>query len=116
MDLVFLHEFRLSTLIGIYPWERKVPQTIELNLDIGLSSSLACSTDKVSDTIDYAEVVQRIRDSLAQRHFCLAEALAEHVAQLLLREFDSPFVRVSVTKLGLMNGVKRLGVVIERSR
>jgi len=114
MDIVFLHELRLQTSIGVYPWERKVAQTIQLDLEIGLPHSRAGQSDDVADTIDYAMVVKRIKETLAERHFALAEALAEHVAGLLRTEFGSPWVRVAVTKLGLINEVKRLGVVIER--
>jgi 7,8-dihydroneopterin aldolase/epimerase/oxygenase len=115
MDIVFLRELKLKTLIGVLPWERQAPQTVQFDLEIGLPTSLPCVTDNVADTIDYSRVVKRIKEALAERRFALAEALAEHVAQLLLQEFNSPWVRVSVTKLGLMNEAKQLGVVIERS-
>ena len=39
----------------------------------------------------------------------LLEKLAEHVATLLLEEFAAQWVRVSVAKLGMMPGVKRVG-------
>jgi 7,8-dihydroneopterin aldolase/epimerase/oxygenase len=114
MDFIFLNEFRAETIIGIYPWEREVPQTIQLDLEIGLPHSRAGISDDVADTIDYGRVVERIREVLAERHFSLVEALAEHIAQLVMREFGSPWLRISVTKLGLIRGVKRLGITIER--
>ena len=40
----------------------------------------------------------------------------EHVARLVMTEFKSPWVRVSVTKLAAIKGVKRLGVTIERGK
>lgn len=114
MDIIFLHELKLDTVIGIHEWEREAPQTIQLDLDIALPHSRAGRSDRVEDTIDYGRVAERIRQSLAEKRFSLVEALAEHVAQLLLQEFGSPRVRVSVTKLGPIRGVKRIGVTIER--
>jgi len=114
MDIIFLRDFKLDIIIGIYEWERKVPQTIQLDLEIGLPSSRACETDDVEDTIDYALIVARIQETLAAKHHSLVEALAEHVAQLIRNEFGAPWVKVSVAKLGLIRGVKQLGVVIER--
>ena len=35
MDIIFLREVRVDTVIGVYEWERRAPQTIELDLDIG---------------------------------------------------------------------------------
>lgn len=114
MDVIFLNEFRAETIIGLYPWEREVPQTIQLDLEIGLPHSRAGLSDDVADTIDYGRVVERIRAVLAEKHFSLVEALAEHLAALVMQEFGAPWIKISITKLGLIRGVKRLGVTIER--
>ena len=114
MDIIFLQELKTKTLIGIYPWERIVPQTIQLDLEIALPSSRACTTDNIEDALDYALIVERINEILAKKHFLLLEALAEHIALTILTEFKSPWVKVSVAKLGIIRGVKKLGVCIER--
>jgi dihydroneopterin aldolase len=115
MDIIFISDFRLEILIGVYEWERRVPQTVQLDLEIALPQR-AKRSDRIADTIDYSKVVSRIEQSLAENHFLLVEALAEHIAQIVLTEFGAPWVRASVTKLGALKGVKRLGVTIERVR
>lgn len=115
MDIIFIEELRVETWIGIYPREKAMPQTIELSLQIGVSTASAGASDDIRDTVDYAVVVQRLRADLAQRHFNLLEKLAEYVATLLLEDFAAQWVRVSVAKLGIMPGVRRAGVIIERS-
>jgi dihydroneopterin aldolase len=114
MDIIFIQDFRVETLIGIYEWERRVPQTIQIDLEIGNPYSLAASTDDIGDTIDYGAVVGRIEETLKVQHFLLLERLAEHIADIVRSEFKSPWVKVSVAKLQLLRGVKRLGVTIER--
>lgn len=114
MDIIFLREVRAETLIGVYEWERKAPQTIEVDLEIGIPSEAPCHTDNINDTIHYAIVVTRLRKELASQHFLLLEALAEYIATLIREEFGAPWTRVSVTKLGILSGVKRVGVTIER--
>ena len=113
MDVIFIQDFRLEILIGVYEWERRVPQTVQIDLEIGLPPREKRS-DRIGDTIDYAKVVARIEASLAENRFLLVEALAEHIAQLVITEFRAPWIRASVTKLGALKGVKRLGVTIER--
>lgn len=115
MDTIFINDFRLEILIGVYEWERRVPQTVQLDLEIGLPAR-AKRSDRIGDTIDYAKVVARVQQSLAENRFVLVEALAEHIAQLIVTEFSTPWLRVSVTKLGALKGVKRLGVTIERGQ
>ena len=113
MDIIFIHDFRLDTLIGIYDWEREISQTVQFDLEISIPDR-AQPVDKIGDTIDYAEVVARIESSLRGNHFPLVEKLAEHVAQLVLQEFKSPWVKVSVAKLSPLRNVKRVGITIER--
>lgn len=114
MDIIFLREVRVDTVIGVYEWERRAPQTIELDLDIGIPSEQPCHSHDIGDTIHYGVVVERVRALLAAEHFLLIEALAERIARLVREEFGAPWVKVAVTKLGILPGVKRVGVMIER--
>jgi 7,8-dihydroneopterin aldolase/epimerase/oxygenase len=116
MDTIFISDLRLDILIGVYNWERKVPQTIQLDLEIGIPETGRPRGDRIGETIDYSKVVARLTASLEDDHFLLLERLAEHVAQIVLTEFGSPWVKVSVTKLAAIKGVKRLGVTIERGK
>jgi dihydroneopterin aldolase len=114
MDIIFLREMRAETIIGIYEWEKTAPQPIEIDMEIGIPSETPCHSDDISDTIHYGVVVDRLRKALAERHFLLIEALAEYIAKVIRDDFGSPWVKVSVSKLGILPGVKRVGVMIER--
>ena len=115
MDIIFIEELRAETWIGIYPREKAMSQTVEISLQIGVSTVSAGASDDIRDTVDYAVVVERLRADLSASHFNLLEKLAEHVAAWLLENFAAQWVRVSIGKLGMMPGVKRVGVIIERS-
>lgn len=114
MDVIFIHDLRLDLLIGVYEWERRVPQTVQLDLEIGIPETGRPRSDRIRDTIDYAKVIERVTASLKQERFLLVERLAEHLAQLLMKEFGAPWVRVSVSKLAVERDVKRVGITIER--
>src|SRR5690606_28096512 len=116
MDTIFLSEVRVETKLGVPDWERMTPQTIILDIEIGMPHSRPCLTDATEDTIDYGKVVVRIRETLKEHSFKLVEALAEHVCQLILNEFDAPWVRIKVAKPGILPGLKALGVIIERNK
>ena len=113
MDTIFISELRLDIRVGVYEWEKQVPQKVQLDLEIGLPARKAGDL-QLGNTIDYAAVVSRIEASLADKHTGLLESLAEHVAQLVMSEFGSPWVKVSVAKLAALPGARRLGVTIER--
>jgi len=114
MDIIFIQDFKAKTLIGIYPWERKVAQTLQFDLEIGMPNQCAGQTDLITDTIDYADIVQMIHDTLNKNHFSLLETLAEHIAEKIMRDFNSPWVKIRVAKLGIIRNIKKIGVCIER--
>ena len=114
MDRIFLQEVKVETRLGVPEWERLKPQTIVLDIELAMPHSAACQSDAIEDTIDYGQIVARIRETLAVRSFRLVEALAEHLCALIMSEFGTPWVRIRVAKPGILPGVKQLGVVIER--
>lgn len=116
LDLVFIEGFAGETVIGIHDNELHAPQPVRIDLVAGVGRSLACSTDRIGDTIDYGEVRQSMRELLATHRFKLLEALAEAVAQLLLQRHRAEWVRVAIAKPRKFDDVEAVGVVIERRR
>lgn len=115
MDFIFIEEMRVDAHVGIYAREKAAPQTLELSLTFGVPDE-AARDDDIAKTIDYATVIARIRAELAEHHFNLLETLGEYVIGLMLDEFRAPWVKISIAKMGVAKGVKRVGVQIERSR
>lgn len=116
MDIIFIRDLVMEATVGIHDHERSWPQSIQLNLDIAMPGSSACSSDRIGDTIDYSVVVESIRRALGLRRFNLLEALAECVASVVLDRFGAPWVRVEVAKGRVVPGVRLVGVLIERVR
>ena len=115
MDFIFIESLRVEAWVGVYPRERQAPQTVELDLTFGVPDTAALNDD-LADTIDYSVVIARIREELARRHFNLIESLGEFVVGMLFDEFDAPWVKIRIAKIGVMKGVKRVGVFIQRGR
>ncbi|HMM53650.1 MAG TPA: dihydroneopterin aldolase [Candidatus Desulfobacillus sp.] len=112
---LFVRQLRLEARIGCYDWEKASPQPLRLDLEFEAPSLLACRTDRLGDTVDYAAVVERLRELALARHFELVEALAEAMALLVEREFGAPWLRLSLTKLAPIPGAE-VGMVLERGR
>jgi len=115
MDFIFIEALRVRSRVGIYPRERVTEQTLELNLTFGVPDA-AAERDDIADTIDYAQVIERIRDELARHQFNLIETLGEFIVNLLFDEFGAPWVKLAIAKIGVMKDVRRVGVFIQRAR
>ena len=116
MNAIFIHDLRVRTRIGVYAWERHLPQTIRIDVDIGLPSTRAFESGEFADVVDYAAVVLRIKSLAADNTHQLLEPFAESIAQTVIAEFGAPSVKVRVAKLAPVAGVRELGVLIERAR
>lgn len=114
MDIIFVRELRVQTLIGVYPHEREARQTLVLDLELGADIRPAAATDRIDDTLDYQIVARRIAEFAAASDFRLVETLGERIAALLLREFAVPWLRLTLRKPGAVPGAREVGIVIER--
>jgi dihydroneopterin aldolase len=114
MDIVFISELRIETIIGIYDWERKVRQTISLDLEMGADIPRAAATDAIEDTLNYKAVSKRLIEFVGNSEYQLVETLAEKIAEIVISEFNVPWLRLTVHKPGAVRGSRDVGVIIER--
>lgn len=114
MDIVYLNELRIDTIIGIYEWERRTKQMIILDVEMGTDISKAAGSDNINDALDYKAVSKRLFEFIGNSEFELVEKLAESTAAILLNEFNIPWCRIRVNKQGAVKGVRDVGVIIER--
>lgn len=115
MDCIFIEGMKVTASVGIYAREKAHTQQLEISMTFGVPDAAALNDD-INDTIDYAEVVNRIRAELGQRHFNLLETLGEFVIHMMLEDFRAPWVKISIAKTGIMKDVRQVGVTIERGR
>jgi dihydroneopterin aldolase len=114
MNQIFIEDIQAAAQVGIYPHELIGSQPVSITLRLGISGRAARS-DRIEDTIDYAEVVARLREILEQRRFALLEHLADSLAGMIFDEFRPSSLTLSVHKPDILQGVGRVGVMIERN-
>lgn len=114
MDIIYIRDLQIETIIGIYEWERRVKQIVSLDLEMGADIRKAAASDSIEDTINYKAVSKRLIEFVGGSSFFLVETLAERVAEIVLTEFRVPWLRLSVSKPGAVRGARDVGVIIER--
>ncbi len=114
MDKIFLTELKIETVIGIWEWERKIRQTVIVDLEMSADIAKAAATDSVEDTLNYKSVAKRIQQFVEESSFQLVETLAEKIAAIVRDEYGVQWVKVRVNKPGAIRGSRDVGVIIER--
>jgi dihydroneopterin aldolase len=115
-DRIFLHGLTTECIIGFIDWERRVRQTVVLDIELPVDCRRASLSDEVADTLDYKQVAKRVLAFVAASEFKLVETLAHRVALLILEDFPVEWVRISLNKPGAIRNSRDVGVVIERTR
>lgn len=114
MDIVYISDLRIETVIGIYDWEREIRQVVSINLEMSADNRKAAATERIEDALNYKAVAKRLIQFVEASDFQLVETLAERIAEIVLDEFDVDWLRLQLGKPGAVTGSKEVGVIIER--
>ncbi len=114
MDIVYIRELEIETIIGIYDWEREQKQVVSLDLEMGTDIGAAARSEDIENTLNYKAVAKRLIEFIEGSEFFLVETMAERIAEIVLEEFSVPWLKLRVGKPGAVTGSKDVGVIIER--
>jgi dihydroneopterin aldolase len=114
MDKIFLSALTVECIVGIWDWERRVKQTVIIDLEMATDIRRAAASDRIEDTIDYKNVAKRLLQFVGESQFNLVETLAEQIARLVVTEFGVSWVKVRLNKQGAIRGARDVGIEIER--
>ena len=118
MDKIILKGIQFHGYHGVVEAERQLGQKYEIDLELMTDLSPAGRTDDIDNTIDYAQVVQRVIEIGTQGSFQLFEALAETIADAILDQFQIEEVQITLKKLSppIEPTLTYAGVAIHRKR
>ena len=114
-DKLGIHGLAVECTLGVLDEERARAQTIWIDLTLEIDAAKAAARDDVESSVDYAALVASVKQHVEGTAYRLMETLAEDIAALILREFATPEVHVTVTKRALP-GIESAAVAITRRR
>lgn len=114
MDTIFLRDLEINATIGIFEWEKRIKQKVRIDLEMATDIAKAAASDAIEDTLDYKAISKRIIQFVEDSRYELIETLIEKVSEILLKEFDVPWARVTISKPGAVRGSRDVGITIER--
>lgn len=114
MDVVRIKGLKVETVVGVHAWERKLPRTVVVDVELACDVARAARSDALADAVDYAAVARVAGEFVGAQQFQLVETLVERLAEKLMAEFGAPWVRLELHKPGAIPGAAGVSVMIER--
>jgi dihydroneopterin aldolase len=95
-EKITLRNMTYSGYVGVSAREHDVATTIEVDVELYADLKKACKSDHLDDTIDYAEIYDRVGEVISARHHTLLESLAEEITDTLfgLNECEKIITRI----------------------
>lgn len=84
---------------GVSPAEKETGRVFEVDCELEVDLAEAARTDRLKDTIDYSKVHGVIKDAVEGTAFSLLEALAGHLASVILDTFPVYRVTLRIRKM-----------------
>lgn len=116
VDFIFLEGLKTRCVIGIFDWERKIKQTIWIDLQFPTDAGRSARRDRIEDAVNYKNIAKLILREVPKTRFRLIESLAVFIADRCLKEFGLGEITVRISKPGAIRGARNVGTQITRRR
>lgn len=117
-EKIVIERLEFQARCGITPEERQRLQPMAIDLELDCETASAAATGHLSDTVDYAQVAERIVDLGSKEVCALLETFGEKVLSLLFTEFPVSRARVWLRKLAppISQRAGSVGIRLDRTR
>ena len=117
MDAIIIEGLKVETVIGCFNWERQIIQPLMLDLTIHNDLSRAAESDKLEDTLNYAQIYELSAQTIQQAKPELIEHAAHLVLQCLFETFPSiEKITITIRKPAIIAEANAVGIRLERTR
>ena len=113
---VFIRDFMVECLIGVYDYEKLKPQRVRINLDLAVNEGEYPIIDDIRNVVSYETMANGILNIANEGHVNLVETFAERIAAMCFKDLRVGSVRVRIEKLDILENAASVGVEIERFR
>ena len=113
---VFIRDFLVECIIGVYDSEKKEPQRVRINLDLAVDEGEHPIIDDIKNVVSYETMANYILAIANEGHVNLVETFAEKIADMCFCDCRVHSARVRIEKLDIFENAESVGIEIERFR
>ncbi|MCO8042263.1 dihydroneopterin aldolase [Acinetobacter bohemicus] len=117
MDAIIIEGLKVDTVVGCFNWERQIIQPLLLDLIIHASLEQASQSDRLDDTLNYAEICEISARVIQDAQPELIEHAAKLVLDALFTTFESiESIMITIRKPAIIAQANSVGIRLERHR
>ncbi|WP_438864126.1 dihydroneopterin aldolase [Neptunicella sp.] len=116
MDRIIIEGLQVTSLIGVYDWERTAQTPLLVDLQIWVDLTPASQSDLVTDTLDYANIAEAVKQVASNSKFELLEALAGAMIKQIFSQFDCQKIELKLSKPEILPDARNVAVVLTRTK
>lgn len=112
--IIKIKNLKLHTIIGVYDWEKNIDREIIINAEITTNLTRSLHSDDISDTVDYDQIISKIKELVANNRFKLIEKMAQTLMDEILTNPHISKCKLEIDKVGVVENVDSFSVTIEQ--
>ena len=112
---IFISNLVVPITIGVPDWERAIPQSLFIDLNIILKKKDAFNSDNLEDTIDYGAVIELIKSLAETNNDTLLESFGEKIASKIFQDYPAQSLTLKISKKKIIADADFVGIIINRS-
>lgn len=117
MDIIFIEDLRVDTVIGVFDWEKEFKQPLYFDIEMQTDIRASAKSDDIDKTVSYKDVSDKVIDLVENSQFELLETLAEMLCEEILKNFAGVFsLTLKVKKPQAVPRANTVGIQITRKR
>lgn len=114
MDIITIKSLKVPTIIGVYPHERQIQQTLVLNIDFKIDANTPAKNDDLNETVDYDALTAFILEFGQSHEFKLIETFGVKLIESCLEHFAIDWIKININKKHAITQAECVAITLER--
>jgi len=112
--LIKIKNLRLKTIVGIHDWENHVDRELIINAEIQTNQTDSFTSDNIADTVDYEELVSKIKNLIQSKRFKLIEKMTAEILDKIMEDKRIARCKLEIDKVGALTDIDSFSITLER--
>ena len=113
---IFIKDFIIQEIIGIYEHEKNVKQKIKFNIVIDVNQNVVADEKDIKSIVDYEKITNKLENLTKSKKYNFLESLAEDSFKEIFEDKRINSITIKIEKPDAIKNAASVGVEVFKSR